>query len=47
VFERETSLSFIKLTQSLIKIICYVCMKLSVEGKTTQVGGNSINVDCQ
>ena len=32
---------------SFIKIICYVCMKLSVEVRTTQVSGYFINVECQ
>ena len=32
---------------SFIKISCYVCMKLSVEVRTTQVSGYFINVECQ
>ena len=32
---------------SFIKIRCYVCMKLSVGVRTTQVSGYFINVECQ
>jgi hypothetical protein len=32
---------------SFIKISCYVCMKLSVEKRTTQVSGYFVNIECQ
>jgi hypothetical protein len=46
---REKPVCHLSRLQSLsfIKISCYVCMKLSVEVRTTQVSGYFITVECQ